>query len=211
MGVGRLMGRRVIGITGRRFGRLVVLELRPERNGDGGTLWHCRCDCGGEHIARGDHLRRGTTKSCGCLRRERGKKQFTKHGMWGTRAYRIWQGMLTRCLNPRHRSYSSYGGRDDVPVTVCERWRFGENGQHPFLCFLADMDHPPPGLTIDRTDNSLGYMPSNCKWATRAEQVHNRRPSTKRKPRRAKLDDIQAYAAALTRAASASCAARGAP
>jgi len=205
------MGRRVIGITGRRFGRLVVLELRPERNGDGGTLWHCRCDCGGEHIARGDHLRRGTTKSCGCLRRERGKKQFTKHGMWGTRAYRIWQGMLTRCLNPRHRSYSSYGGRDDVPVTVCERWRFGENGQHPFLCFLADMDHPPPGLTIDRTDNSLGYMPSNCKWATRAEQVHNRRPSTKRKPRRAKLDDIQAYAAALTRAASASCAARGAP
>jgi len=203
MGVGRLMGRRVIGITGRRFGRLVVLELRPERNGDGGTLWHCRCDCGGEHIARGDHLRRGTTKSCGCLRRERGKKQFTKHGMWGTRAYRIWQGMLTRCLNPRHRSYSSYGGRDDVPVTVCERWRFGENGQHPFLCFLADMDHPPPGLTIDRTDNSLGYMPSNCKWATRAEQVHNRRPP-RPKPRRAALDDIQKYAARLARAASAS-------
>jgi len=203
MGVGRLMGRRVIGITGRRFGRLVVLELRPERNGDGGTLWHCRCDCGGEHIARGDHLRRGTTKSCGCLRRERGKKQFTKHGMWGTRAYRIWQGMLTRCLNPRHRSYSSYGGRDDVPVTVCERWRFGENGQHPFLCFLADMGHPPPGLTIDRTDNSLGYMPSNCKWATRAEQVHNRRPP-RPKPRRAALDDIQKYAARLARAASAS-------
>ena len=205
------MGRRVIDITGRRFGRLVALELCLERNGDGGTLWHCHCDCDAECVVRGDRLRRGGSKSCGCYRRERGKKQFTKHGLSQTRAYRIWRGMLTRCLNPRHRSYPDYGGRDDVPVTVCERWRFGENGQHPFLCFLADMDHPPPGLTIDRTDNSLGYMPSNCKWATRAEQVHNRRPSTKRKPRRAKLDDIQAYAAALTRAASASCAARGAP
>jgi hypothetical protein len=102
--------------------------------------------------------------------------------------------MMQRCFNPRCRWYPDYGGRG---ITVCERW-CGPDG---FLNFLADMGKPPPGLTIDRRNNDGPYAPWNCRWATPAEQNANRRPR-KRKARRAKLADINAYAAALTQAVS---------
>jgi hypothetical protein len=104
--------------------------------------------------------------------------------------------MMQRCRNKNDPSYALYGGRG---ITVCERW-------HKFENFFADMGHPPPGLWIERVNNSLGYMPSNCAWSTPAEQAANRRPP-KRKHRHAKLEDITRYAASLTRAASGARAA----
>lgn len=57
-----------IDITGQRFSRLVVLERGPNEHEH--TLWKCRCDCGALCYRRGDRLRAGTVKSCGCLYRE---------------------------------------------------------------------------------------------------------------------------------------------
>jgi hypothetical protein len=99
--------------------------------------------------------------------------------------------MLQRCLNPHNRRYSDYGGRG---ITVCERWL-------SFVNFWVDMGDPPPGMSIDRYPNRDGnYEPGNCRWATRVEQTANRRP-LKRKKRRAKLTDINAYANGLARVA----------
>lgn len=57
-------------LTGRRFGRLVVLN-EEGRNSWGEAMWHCRCDCGNEIITAGRYLRNGDTRSCGCLKAER--------------------------------------------------------------------------------------------------------------------------------------------
>lgn len=56
-------------ITGMRFGRLVVIEPTNERK-KGAVLWVCKCDCGNETVVNGSNLRRGDTKSCGCLHKD---------------------------------------------------------------------------------------------------------------------------------------------
>jgi hypothetical protein len=56
-------------ITGRRFGRLYVIEY-VGNDKHNNALWLCKCDCGNEIIVRGVCLRRGGTRSCGCLRNE---------------------------------------------------------------------------------------------------------------------------------------------
>jgi hypothetical protein len=85
------------------------------------------------------------------------------HGMSKTRTYLIWKAMLTRCRTKRYAKY--YG---DKPV--CDRW-------HSFEAFLEDMGEAPPGLTLDREDNRLGYSPANCRWASWAAQAQNTRAS----------------------------------
>lgn len=67
---------RLMDLTGRRFGRLVVLERAEDHinlaDPDGRRFprWRCQCDCGEIKIVLGHNLKEGTTRSCGCLRRE---------------------------------------------------------------------------------------------------------------------------------------------
>lgn len=75
--------------------------------------------------------------------------------------------MVARCTNPNRHDFSYYGGRG---ITVCKRWR------ESFATFLVDMGkRPTEKHSLDRKDNSLGYGPKNCRWATKDEQMQNTR------------------------------------
>jgi len=188
-----------IDLVGKRFGRWKVIAPHPKRYWRGRAAgWVCRCSCGVERVVLGFSLRRGESTSCGCAQREMITKRVTTHGLSNSRVYCIWENMKQRCLNPNSPNYSYYGGRG---ITVPEEWC-------PFVNFFAVVGHAPPGKSLDRPDNDRSYGPGNWRWATPKQQRANQRP---RKRRRAKLDDIRAYAASLARAASANGRARGAP
>lgn len=163
-----------IDIVGQRFGRLTVAERAGKDTSGKNILWLCYCDCGGSTKATTGHLRSGHTQSCGCLAHERllegGKvtRFESSHELSRTRLYRIWSGMKARCGNPNAPKYRLYGGRG---VKVCDEWL------HDFKSFYEwAMEHGyGDGLTIDRVDCDGNYEPSNCRWATIAEQNKNRR------------------------------------
>lgn len=70
-------------LTGRRFGRLTVLgyvgSYRTLPTSHTCALWECRCDCGNLTKVPSGSLKQGTTRSCGCLRRDR-LKERKQHG-----------------------------------------------------------------------------------------------------------------------------------
>jgi len=57
-------------LTGCTFGRLTVAERSPLRVSGGLAFWRCNCICGGSTCVHAGGLRAGTTKSCGCLRKD---------------------------------------------------------------------------------------------------------------------------------------------
>ena len=155
--------------TGQKYGRLTVLHRVASRRA------RCVCDCGAVVDVLLYSLRGGTTRSCGCLRREAVAQASATHGhaLRGRTSpeYRAWQGMWDRCTNDNAEGYRWYGA---MGVSVCEEWR-------SFEVFLRDMGPRPRGCSIDRIDCTGNYSPSNCRWATATQQARNKR-STARMP-----------------------------
>lgn len=91
----------------------------------------------------------------------------TTHGLSRTEEYKIWKGIVKRCCNPNCSGYEYYGGRG---ITIHPQWK------NDFISFLDHIGkRPSKKHSVDRIDNSKGYVPGNVRWATRLEQNNNSR------------------------------------
>ncbi len=156
-------------LIGKRFGNLFVVA--KARSTKSGSIWTCRCDCGGFIEKQTSSLRSALIsvenwcKSCELEVRSR---VATKHGdsrtntSGRTRLYRIWKGMRARCNNPSvGPGWKYYGGKG---IRVCAEWNV-------FVVFRgwAESSGYRDYLTIERKDTAGNYEPSNCEWITKAE------------------------------------------
>lgn len=126
------------------------------------------CSCKTYKVFYEQDLRSGTTRSCGCLRRERGLTLTKTHGDAGknrTPMYQRWISLRERIANPDR--YPSYVG-----IEIHSAWRDDFSAFRDYVD--ANLGECPKGSSLDRKDNDLGYEPGNLRWATAKEQARNR-------------------------------------
>ena len=151
-------------LSNKKFGKLTVLKfLKTDSHYN--SFWLCKCDCGNEIAARADHLQRGGTKSCGCLRNKNMPRAMYENG--GKRLQRILMSCIKRCENPSEPYYNRYGGRG---IKVCDEWKNDFQKFYDWSMANGYRDN----LTIDRIDNDKGYSPVNCRWVDMKIQSNNR-------------------------------------
>lgn len=146
---------------GEAFGHWTVIADIAKSN-----KWLCRCLCGLEKPVGRHHLKSGASTSCGC----KPAVGPVKHGMamsegLEAKVYRAWKNIKQRTLNTANPKYKTYGARG---ITLAQVY------VDDFKAFYAEVGLPPSAQhSIDRKDNSLGYVPGNMRWATSKEQSRN--------------------------------------
>ncbi len=135
-------------LTGKRFGKLVVLKKTNKRY-DKRVVWKCICDCGNEKFANTSVLKNGSVKSCGCLfKYKKGKAAF----------------------NALYRDYKKQAKNRGFEFNIPEedfRRLTSEN------CFYCDAEPTQEFKRVgangsyfyngvDRLDNEKGYVKGNC-------------------------------------------------
>jgi len=160
--------------AGSRFGKLTVVGVGSNvknKNGEMASTSICMCDCGREKEIRNWSLKSHATKSCGCLQKARATETHRTHGETVgyemSPEYEAWASIIQRVRTTGGKTAKHYGARG---ICMCDRWR------NSFTTFLSDMGRrPTANHSIDRVDVNGDYEPSNCRWATRAEQSVNKR------------------------------------
>jgi hypothetical protein len=197
---------RAIDITGRKFGRLTVIELvDPKPEGAARRKWRCACECGGEILLDAGNLTSGNNKSCGCLHVENGYRTCQWLKDTGKRAsFQLGNTVgnrWTKESNPQgkhlivhgmthHPLFPTWNGM----MSRCYKFssvgfeRYGGYGinvadhWHDAPVFIFGIEAligpRPSGYSLDRINPHGDYVEWNIRWSDRFMQQNNRKANT---------------------------------
>lgn len=150
---------KLIDLTGKRFGKLIVLRRSPFLTHHTKTKWECKCDCGIITNVYGIHLNDGDTKSCGCSH----YKQKSNHPRW--------KGVGD--LSGRHfhviRKTAKNGGRK-FELSMSYLWKLFLSQDRRcaltgvLLVFDSANNIYDGTASLDRIDSSKDYVYGNVQW-----------------------------------------------
>jgi hypothetical protein len=151
---------------GERFGRLRIIRQSGVAKRHG-RVYLCRCDCGRATKVRGDRLRDGTTRSCGCLYRDSRRTANFRHGQSPAKntnpVYDAYYRQRNWCRNPGGREAKYYHDRGI-------EFHFAS-----FTAFYLEVgDKPGPDCWLMRIDPSGHFEPGNLHWVL-PQRKHGRK------------------------------------
>lgn len=135
-------------LTGKTFGGFTALSRAANPTSKPATYWLCRCHCGKEKVVAYTTLVKAKTRGCGCL-------QFAgSHGLSYDSRYQIY--------THARRSSRTRGIHFDITP---------EDIEAPSVCPVLGIELTYGGTgivrdtsaSIDRVDNSLGYIKGNIR------------------------------------------------
>jgi hypothetical protein len=148
---------------------LTFIKELETRTADNHILWECLCACGIVCSYKATLVRTNKIVSCRKCSIKRTAEKNKTHGMRHTKEYRTWIAIKNRCLTVSSKDFKRYGGKG---LEIEKDWidSFESFYNHIGQC-------PSQKHSIDRIDNSKGYLKGNVRWATTQEQARNKSES----------------------------------
>ena len=87
-------------LTGQRFGKITVLNIKNKRDNNNRVYWHCKCDCGTEKDILGYYLTKGEVCSCGCSTMSKGEQLIYDILIENNLVFEQ-QKTFNNCINPK--------------------------------------------------------------------------------------------------------------
>lgn len=151
-------GRKPMDVAGQRFGKLTVEKYVP--NTKKGSYWLCSCDCGNSVVVSLGNLKKGNTKSCGCLSKK-GKP-------YGERP-RGKRNELSSTSEGRRRRADELCGKQFGRLTVLSFQGVNKNHHSVYLCRCSC------GKTVSVVRNALTTGNTRSCWCFEVQRTRETR------------------------------------
>jgi hypothetical protein len=167
---------KLIDITGKKFGKLTVLEkcnTYTKRK-----YWKCICDCGKETIKESYPLRNGLVRSCGCLYEE-----FISNTKieWDVNENGCF--ICTSHIGSKGYPHYNWDGKESLMSRFIWEQMFGEIPSKMFICHKCDNPaciNPEHLFLGTPKSNSEDMVKKNRQWKPIGDKHHNKKLSSEK-------------------------------